>query len=56
MPSKPSKKPTFKETLIIKIDEYMDRAFATLDPEEREKYRTAIRQMEQLLVAISETE
>ena len=29
MPSKPVKKPAFKEALVAKIDEYMDKAFET---------------------------
>ena len=56
MPSKPVKKPAFKEALIAKIDEYMDLAFATDDAEKRQKYRNAIRQMENLLISISEIE
>lgn len=39
-----------------KIDDYMDQAFATDDTEKRQKYREAIRQMEQLLILVSEIE
>lgn len=56
MPSKPVKKQAFKEVLIAKIDEYMDQAFATTDTEARQKYREAIRQMEKLLITVSELE
>lgn len=56
MPSKSAKKPAFKEFLITKIDEYMDLAFATTETEVRQKYREAIRQMEKLLITISEIE
>lgn len=56
MPSKPVKKLTFKEALITKIDEYMDKAFETKDEEMRQKYRNAIRQMEKLLITVSELE
>lgn len=53
MPSKPVKKMGFKEILVEKIDEYMDQAFAVTDSDMRQKYREAIRQMEQLLLTIS---
>ena len=56
MPSKPTKKVSFKETLILKIDEYMDAAFATNDPDTRQKYGEAIRQIEKLLITITEIE
>ena len=56
MPSKPVKKPAFKEVLVAKIDEYMDKAFETTDADMRQKYRDAIREMQKLLVIISELE
>lgn len=56
MPSKPTKKLSFKESIVAKIDEYMDKAFATTDIEMRQKYRDAIRQMENLLLLVSELE
>ena len=54
--SKSSQKTTFKETLVNQIDEYMDLAFCTEDSNERERYREAIRQMEHLLLTISNIE
>lgn len=56
MPSKTTKKSTFKETLIVQIDEYMDKAFATDDADMRQKYRDAIHQMEKLLMTVTEIE
>lgn len=56
MPSKPVKRQTFKESLIAKIDEYMDKAFATKDEELRQRYRDVIREMEHLLLTISNLE
>lgn len=56
MPAKTTKKSSFKEVLIEKIDEYMDQAFATTEEEKRNKYREAIRQMQQLMLTVSEIE
>lgn len=56
MSTKRTKNNSFKEILSAKIDDYMDEAFATNDAEKRQKYREAIRQMEQLLLAIAEIE
>lgn len=53
---KPSLKTPFKEYLIAKIDDYMDQAFASDDPAKRQNYREAIKQMEQLLLVVSELE
>lgn len=53
---KSSLKTPFKEYLIVKIDDYMDQAFATEDPTKRQNYREAIKQMEQLLLIVSELE
>lgn len=56
MATKQTKVNSFKEILVAKIDDYMDEAFATDDPEKRQKYRESIRKMEQLLLAIAEIE
>ena len=59
MPSKSTRstqKASFNNILIAKIDDYMDRAFATEDQDNRQKYREAIREMEKLLVLTSELE
>ena len=59
MPSKTtkaSKSVSFKEFLIAKIDDYLDQAFSIEDSEKRQKYREAIRVMEQLLLLISDLE
>lgn len=53
--SKPSKA-SFREMLVEKIEEYMDKAFDTTDPELREKYRDVIHEMEQLLLMVSDLE
>lgn len=54
MATKQTKNNTFKEILVAKIDDYMDEAFATDDPGKRQKYREVIREMEQLLLMISD--
>lgn len=51
-----SKKMSFQEILIAKVDDYMDQAFATEDPNRRQKCREAIQQIEQLLLIVSELE
>ena len=56
MPSKTVKKNTFKEVLVNKVDEYIDRAFATENADERQKYREVIRQMEKLIITVSDIE
>lgn len=56
MATKQTKNNTFKEILVAKIYDCIDEAFATNDVEKRQKYREAIRQMEQLLLAIAEIE
>lgn len=54
--NKPVTKAAFKEILINKIDDYLDHAFATEEAEKRQKYREAVRQIEQLLLTVSEIE
>lgn len=51
-----NKKADFKETLLSKIDDYMDRAFNTEDLAKRQQYREAIQAMQRLLVMVSELE
>lgn len=51
-----SKKQNYKEVIISMIDEYMEKAFNADDKESQEKYRTAIHQMEKLLLTITELE
>jgi len=51
-----TQKMSFKEVLVNQIDEYMELAFCTEDSNEREKYRGAIREMEHLLLTISNIE
>lgn len=54
MATKQNKNSTFKEILVAKIDDYIDEAFNIEDIEKRQKYREVIREMEQLLLMISD--
>lgn len=55
MPSKSKQsKVSFREVLVEEIEEYMGKAFDADNPTLREKYREVIREMEQLLLAITE--
>lgn len=56
MATKQAKNNTFKEVLINKIDDYLDEAFATEDKEKRQKYREVIRELEKLLLLVTELE
>lgn len=56
MAGRTAKSTSFKEVLINNTDEYIDQALATDDPERRQKLREAIRQMQQLLLIVSELE
>ncbi|MBR2766854.1 hypothetical protein IKD67_02095 [Candidatus Saccharibacteria bacterium] len=54
--TKASKKASFKDVLILKINDYLDQAFSTEDTDKRQKYREAIMAMEQLLLLVSDLE
>lgn len=56
MANKQTKNNTFKEVLVTKIDDYMDEAFATDDSVKRQKLREIIREMETLLLKITEVD
>ena len=54
--TKASKIASFKDVLILKINDYLDQAFSTEDTDKRQKYREAIMAMEQLLLLVSDLE